>query len=344
MKEPIESLIIYGGYKYEKDMRKDTYGCRKIMKYIETLREGERICEIYLCKSKMTALTKAGKPYESIALQDKTGVLDAKVWDVGSAGIDDYDAMDYIQVTGDVTSFQGNLQLNVKRIRVADEGEYEPQDYLPMTEKDIDEMYRELLTLVASIQNTYLKQLAESFFKNEEIAKAFRTHSAAKSVHHGFVGGLLEHTLAVAKICDFYAGMYAHLNRDLLLCAAMLHDIGKIKEISSFPENEYTDEGQLLGHIVMGAEMVGEHAREIAGFPNRLLNEVKHCILSHHGELEYGSPKKPALAEAVALNFADNADAKIETMKEALAGVESGNTTWQGFNRFLGSNIRRTGE
>ena len=168
-------------------------------------------------------------------------------------------------------------------------------------------------------------------------------HSAAKTVHHGFVGGLLEHTLSVTKLCDYYASYYPQLNRDLLITAAIFHDIGKIKELSTFPENDYTDAGQLLGHIMIGAEMVGITMRSIKGFPPTLATELKHCILAHHGELEYGSPKKPALLEALALNFADNTDAKMETMIEALnAGGE--NTGWLGFNRLLDTNIRKTTE
>ena len=170
-----------------------------IMKYIESLREGERISEIYLCKFKQTALTKAGKPYENVILQDKTGTLDAKIWDVGSIGIDEFDALDYVQVNGDVTSFQGALQLNIKRVRVAQEGEFDPTEYLPISDKDIPQMYAELLDFVRSIKNPYLRQLAGSFFEDEEFAKRFQFHSAAKSVHHGFVGGLLEHTLSVTK-------------------------------------------------------------------------------------------------------------------------------------------------
>ena len=160
--------------------------------------------------------------------------------------------------------------------------------------------------------------------------------------HHGFVGGLLEHTLGVAKNCDYFASVYPILNRDLLLSAAIFHDIGKLEELSTFPENDYTDEGQLLGHIMIGAEMVGERIRSIEGFPIRLGNELKHCILAHHGELEFGSPKKPALAEALALSFADNIDAKMETLREIFAAVPENNTEWLGFNRLLESNIRRT--
>ena len=312
------------------------------MKYIESLREGERINEVYLCKFTQAALTKAGKPYDNVILQDKTGTLDAKIWDPGSVGIDEFDAMDYVAVTGDITSFQGNLQLSIKRVRKVGEGEYDPKDYLPATDKNVDEMYAELMSFVNSVKNPYLSRLLHSFFDDADFAKAFKFHSAAKSVHHGFVGGLLEHTVSVTRNCDYFAQNYPFLNRDMLLTAAMFHDIGKLKELSTFPENDYTDAGQLLGHIIIGTEWIGEKIREIDGFPEVLANELKHCILAHHGELEYGSPKKPALVEALALSFADNLDAKMETVRELLNNVPDNNLTWQGYNRLLESNIRKT--
>ena len=312
------------------------------MKYIETLREGDRINEVYLCKFKQPALTKAGKPYDNVILQDKTGTIDAKVWDPGSIGIDEFDTMDYVAITGDVTSFQGNLQLSIKRARKVREGEYNPSDYLPVSEYDIDGMYIELMGYINSIKNTYLSKLLHAFFDNTNFEKRFKFHSAAKSVHHGFVGGLLEHTLSVTRNCDFFAKNYPIINRDLLLTASMFHDVGKLSELSTFPENDYTDAGQLLGHIVIGCEWVGEEIRKIEGFPVVLANELKHCILAHHGELEFGSPKKPALVEALALSFADNMDAKMETMKELLAGIGDNNLEWQGYNRLLESNIRKT--
>ena len=314
------------------------------MKYIETLREGEKLGDIYLCKSRQSALTKSGKAYENVILQDKTGTLDAKIWDPGSPGIGDFDALDYVYVVGDVTSFQGSLQLSIKRATRADEGEYDPSDYLPMSRKNIDEMYHELMKYMKKIKNPFLLKLAESFFvENEAFIRLFKNHSAAKSVHHGFVGGLLEHTLSVVKLCDFYADQYDYLNRDLLITAAMFHDIGKTKELSAFPANDYTDDGQLLGHIVIGVELVGLGIRRIPDFPKRLASELKHCIVAHHGELEYGSPKKPALAEAAALNFADNTDARMETFREILMGTAT-TDEWLGYNRFVDSNVRRTTE
>ncbi len=311
------------------------------MKFIQDYKEGDRVFDIYLCKHKQSAVTKNGKAYDNVILQDKTGTLDAKIWDPNSAGIGEFDALDYIEVYGEITSFQGALQVNVKRVRLCQEGEYDPADYLPVSEKNIDTMYKELLGLIDSIGNVYLKELLNEFFrKDEAFAKAFRQSSAAKTVHHGFVGGLLEHTLSVTKLCEYYCSAYPVLNRDLLLSAAMCHDIGKVKELSRFPENDYTDEGQLLGHIVMGAEMIGEKARIVSGFPKGLEGELKHCILAHHGEYEFGSPKKPALVEAVALNFADNTDAKMQTFTELLKSAPG--NEWLGFNRLFESNVRRT--
>ena len=309
------------------------------MKYISDYKEGDRISGVFLCKNGHTAVAKNGKPYETLVLQDKTGIVDGKIWDPNSAGIGEYDSLSYVQLGGDVTSFQGALQFNIKRLRVAQEGEYDPADYLPVSKKSIPGMYKELCDIIATIENPYLKQLLEAFFlEDEAFIKAFQKSSAAKSVHHSFVGGLLEHTLSVTRLCDYYCSSYPMLKRDLLLTSAMLHDIGKVREFSAFPENDYTDEGNLLGHIVMGAEMTGEKARAIEGFPPVLLNEVKHCILAHHGELEFGSPKRPSLMEAFALNLADNTDAKMETFTEVLE--QTAETGWLGFNKFLNNNLR----
>ena len=312
------------------------------MKFIESLREGERINDVYLCKYKQSAVTKNGKPYENVILQDKTGTIDAKIWEPNSMGIDDFDMMDYVAVVGDVSSFQGALQVSIKRVRKVREGEYDPANYLPVSEYDIEDMYKQLLSFVNGIKNPYLSKVAKNFFVDDiEFVKQFKFSSAAKSVHHGFVGGLLEHTLSVLKLCQFYVKQYPILNEDLLYTAALCHDIGKVYELSAFPLNDYTDDGQLLGHIVMGSEMVGEQIRSIPGFPKKLGNELKHCILAHHGELEFGSPKKPALVEAVALNFADNTDAKMETLKEIFSAAGETND-WLGYNRLLESNIRKT--
>ena len=312
------------------------------MKFINELKEGDRVSDIYLCKHKQAATTKNGKSYENVIIQDKSGTLDSKIWDPNSQGIDEFDVLDYIEVVGEVTSFAGALQLNIKRVRKAHEGDYEPADYLPVSTKNRNEMYKELQSYIESVQNPYLSKLLKHFFvEDKEFIQAFGFSSAAKMVHHGFVGGLMEHTLSVVKLCDYYTQNYDYLNRDLLISAAIFHDMGKTKELSAFPMNDYTDEGQLLGHIMMGTEMLHDAMREIPDFPLKLSNELKHCILAHHGELEYGSPKKPALAEAVALNMADNTDPKLETLKEIFEAAGD-NDDWLGYNRLFESNIRKT--
>lgn len=312
------------------------------MKYIENIIEGDTISEVYFCKNKVDAKTKAGKSYYSVYLQDKTGVIDGKIWDLNN-GIEHFETNDYIKIDGVVTSFNGSLQLNIKRVRRADEREYDVSDYMPVTKNDSDKMYDELLGMIDSISNKYLKELLKSFFvEDKAFIEVFRKHSAAKSVHHGFIGGLLQHSLSVAKLCDYIAGNYNAVNRDLLITSALLHDIGKTIELSSFPLNDYTDEGQLIGHIVEGAMMVRGKIDKIEGFPKVLSDEVIHCILAHHGELEYGSPKKPAIIEAQALSLADNMDAKLQTFTELLDSRAKEKEEWMGFNKLFDSNLRKT--
>lgn len=313
------------------------------MKYIETFKEKETITGIYFCKYKTTALSKAGKEYASIILQDKTGTVDGKIWNLASAGIREFDEKDYVYIKAEVTVFNGALQLNISEVRIAEEGTYDECDYLPTSSRDIEEMYGELLGCLKKVENPHLHALNKMFFMdNEAFIKEFKRHSAAKRVHHGFVGGLLEHTLGVVKLCDTIADRYSYLNKDLLVTAAAFHDIGKVYELSSFPDNDYTDAGQLLGHIVMGCELIGNAVKELPGFPKVLERQLKHCIVAHHGEFEYGSPKKPALAEALALHYADDLDAKLETFKEAISTPAGQSGEWIGFNKMLDSNIRKT--
>ncbi|NLO10615.1 MAG: HD domain-containing protein [Clostridiales bacterium] len=312
------------------------------MRYIQDLREGDMIKnEIYLCKSKQVLTGKSGKEYVSLILQDKTGTIDAKIWDFSSE-IEQYEAMDFVHIDARVTSFQDALQLNVSKIYKSREGEYYPEDYFPKTNKDVEEMYQKVRHYIGKIKDMNLRFLLEEFFvKDKEFISKFKDHSAAKSVHHSFMGGLLEHTLSVANMCDYYANNYPIINRDILISAALLHDIGKIDELSAFPRNDYTDEGQLMGHIFIGASKVSEKIKDMINFPERLAGELIHCILAHHGELEYGSPKKPATIEAMALHFADNTDAKLQTMTELLGSYDS-KVEWVGYQRLFESNIMRS--
>ena len=312
------------------------------MKYIKEFEDGQRMAGIYFCKSRVAAVTKNGKQYDNVILQDKTGTIDAKIWDPSNAGIADFDTGDYIDVMGDVSLYAGALQVSIRRARIADDTEYDTRDYMPCSRYNIDEMLGALQQYLNAVENPYLKQLVDMFFKNDsEFIGKLKPSSAAKSVHHGFVGGLLEHTLGVVRLCNFYSKAYPILNRDLVVTAAAFHDMGKIKELSLFPQNDYTDCGRLLGHIYIGAHMLEEAIAKIDGFPEVLKNELIHCILAHHGELQYGSPKKPAIAEALALSLADLTDARMETVREALdATTLKGD--WTGYNKLFESCIRKT--
>ncbi|NMA83669.1 MAG: HD domain-containing protein [Epulopiscium sp.] len=311
------------------------------MRYIIDLREGDNIAEHYLCKQKQILKSRAGKSYISLKLQDKTGIIDGKVWDLGD-GIHEFSDYDFIKVDATVLLYQGEPQLNIRRIRKSSEGEYDPKDYIPSTQKDINQMYEQLLAYIPTIENPYIKKLIESFLvEDEKFIKQFKYHSAAKNIHHSYMGGLLEHTLAVVEICDFLSTRYEGVNRDIVIATAIFHDIGKIQELSQFPENDYTDDGQLIGHLIMGMEMVSRKIETISGFPSTLASLIKHSLLSHHGELEYGSPKRPKTIEAFILHAADNTDAKIKIIEEAISN-EAKEDNWIGYQKLFNRNLRRT--
>jgi 3'-5' exoribonuclease len=203
-------------------------------------------------------------------------------------------------------------------------------------------MYNQLMGYIKTMQNPYIKKLLEEIFqKHPVISKDFKYHSAAKTMHHNYRGGLVEHTLSVTQICDFMAPRYQFVDRDMLVACAMLHDVAKIMELSDFPENDYTDEGQLLGHIFMGAQLMRDTAAKIEGFPKQLANLMMHCILSHHGELEYGSPKVPETIEAFILHCADNMDAKTKMFEDMIASNDT-QGSWAGYHRMLARNIRKS--
>ena len=318
------------------------------MKFIESFYDGMRVADVYLVRTKNTALTKNGKEYLNVTIQDRTGSCDAKIWEPNSPGIGDFEALDYVYLEGNVTLYNGVNQLSIQRLRKAQEGSFDPRDYLPVSARPVPEMQKELSQYIQSIENPHLKALLRSIFiEDAAFGRAFSAHSAAKFVHHGYVGGLLEHTLSVTALCDFFAAHYPDLRRDLLVSAAILHDVGKVRELTEFPKNDYSDEGQLIGHIIIGYELVMRKIAALPDFPEKLRLELGHCILAHHGELEFGSPKKPALMEAMALSFADNVDAKLETMREALDAADKNGKAaegsgWIGYNRLIDSNLRRT--
>jgi len=311
------------------------------MNFIKDLREDDHIACHYLCKQKLSLKSRNQKTYLSLRLQDKTGMIEAKVWDLGN-DIQNFEENEFIRVEGVVLSYQNDLQIKAIKIRRSMSGEYDPSDYIPRTEKDISLLLSQLNAFIASIANQYIKELlANIFLNNSGIYKAFSEHSAAKTMHHSYLGGLLEHTVSVTQICDFLCAQYKNVNRDLLICASLLHDVGKIYELSPFPDNSYTDDGQLLGHVYMGAEMVSKEALMISKFPETLESLIKHCIIAHHGEYEFGSPKLPEILEAYILYCADNMDSKIKAIETAL---DSENLTkgWTGYNKNLERFLRKT--
>lgn len=312
------------------------------MRFIEEFRESELVLGHYLCKQKQLMKSKFDKEYISLKLQDKTGIIEAKVWELNGV-VEDFNEKDFVKVEATVQLYNGSNQLNVKKIRKSKEDEYDIADYIPSTKKNIDEMYNELIGLIQTIENVYVKQLLEKiFFEHEDVSVKIKTHSAAKSMHHNYLGGLIEHTLSITQICSFLANHYPTANRDILICTAMLHDVAKIIELSDFPENDYTDEGQLLGHIFIGAELIGKTASTIDGFPKTLENLLKHSILGHHGQLDYGSPKIPATIEAFILSCADSLDAKVKTFEDAVESIDESKGNWLGYNRMLERYVRNS--
>jgi len=312
------------------------------MRYLSEIRENERLLEHYLCKQKNTLKTKAGKDYYSLKLQDKTAVVSAKVWEL-HGDIGDFEENEMIKVDAVVLNYNGELQIKVNRIRKSLEGEYAIDDYIPRTEKDIDELYGKLLGFIDSVTEPFLRQLLELIIlENEIISKAILKHSAAKHMHHSYLGGLLEHTISVVEICDFMSGRYKSINRDILITVAILHDIAKVYELSPMPANSYTDDGQMLGHIYLGAELISKECAKIPNFPHTLESLLKHAILSHHGEYLFGSPKLPMTIEAFILHLADNMDAKVKVYEDIVSPESTSKDPWMGYNKMLERYVRKS--
>ena len=310
------------------------------MRYIKELRDGERVIEHYLVRRKEHRESRTGKGFLSLKLMDKTGVIDARIWEITSQ-IGDFDEGNMVKVDGLVTTYHNEYQLKVTKLRRSTEGEFVPADYIPATTKNIDEMFRKMQDIIESVKNPFVRALLDNIFvKNAELAARFKRHQAAMYVHHGFVGGLLEHTLSVAETCLWLGKRYSHVNLDLLAAGALLHDIGKIDELQALPQSEYTDDGQMLGHIIIGVEMVTREVGKIPDFPRELESLIKHMLISHHGEFEFGSPKLPSTSEAMILHFADNIDAKLTTFSE-IYEKDTSLGKWTGFQKSLGRYIRK---
>jgi 3'-5' exoribonuclease len=278
--------------------------------------ENQVITSSFVVASKQAKPKKSGDLYLALTLADRTGQIEAKMWDNVTEHIDIFAQDDFVKVRGLVNKFNGRFQLTVHKLRSMEEAEVEPADYLPRTTKDVDQLWRTMGDYVESFQNPHLKALIKVFMADPQIERAYKTAPAAKTLHHAFVGGLLDHVLSLFNLCDLACRNYPEtIDRDLLLTGAFLHDIGKVHELSFSRSFSYTTSGQLLGHMIIELEMLHEKLREVPGFPAEYKILIEHLIISHHGKYEFGSPKMPMFPEALMLHYLDDLDSKMESMR-----------------------------
>jgi len=299
--------------------------------YVSDLRPTEDITTVFLVQSKDIRQKKSGDPYLSLSLGDRSGAIDAKMWDNVADVLDTFGRDDFIRVKGRVQVYQNKPQLTVHKLQRIDDSEIEFPDFFPASQHDPEAMFAELREIVAGMSDPHLKRLLTAFLDDPEIADRYKRAPAAKSVHHAFLGGLLEHVLSLCRLCRSTAANYDFIDLDLLLAGAVLHDIGKIHELSYNRSFGYTDEGQLLGHIMIGIRMIDEKLRDLPDFPPKLLTLVQHMVLSHHGTLEFGSPKVPVFPEAMLFHFLDNIDSKMENMRAVTANDNHIEGSWTGY-------------
>ena len=303
--------------------------------FVRDLEPNTTIQDVFLVSSKDVRYKKSGDPYLSLILSDKTGELDAKMWDNAADAATTFDRDDFVRVKGLVQVFQDKPQLNVHKLQPVADAAVDIADFLPASTRDRDEMFQELMAWIEGMQNPHLKGLLTALFADAEVAQKYRTAPAAKGVHHAWIGGLIEHVLSMCKLARFTAGHYPDIDFDLLVSGVILHDIGKIYELSYERSFRYSDAGQLLGHIHIGTRMVQEKLAGMPDFPPKLRDLLLHMILSHHGLLEYGSPKVPVFAEAMLLHQIDVMDSKMETMRGTVERDRHIEGTWTGYSRPL---------
>jgi 3'-5' exoribonuclease len=303
--------------------------------YIKDIQSGEKVQDSFLVTEKNVAYSQKGAPYLNLRLKDKTGQVDGKIWDNALEWDKRFRKGDVVQVNARAVSFRNSLQLSILSLNTLDDSEVILNDYVPTTRMNVEVMFSELQSIIDRIDTPPLKKLLKSFFDDREIAERFKRAPAAKGFHHIYLGGLLEHTHSVTRLLSQIASHYPGVNRDLLLTGGILHDIGKINEFSYDRLVEYSDEGRLIGHIIIGVEMIDEKITAIPDFPAYLAMELRHLILSHHGILEYGSPKRPKTLEALMAHYVDDLDAKVNAFQEYLNDFRDEDTGWTPFHRFL---------
>ena len=303
--------------------------------YVRELKPNQVITTTFLVHIKDVRQKKSGEPYLSLLLGDRTGEVDAKMWDNVADVMDTFERDDFVKVKGLLQIFQNRPQLTIhKMVRVLD-SDIDFGDYFPVSERDPMEMFAELRGLVTGIGNVHLRALLDAFLDDEPLARMYRTAPAAKHVHHAWLGGLIEHVLSVCRLCRMTASHYGYLDLDLLLTGAILHDIGKVAELTYDRSFGYSAEGQLLGHIVIGLRLLHEKLQRFPDFPPKLRVLVEHMIISHHGQLEFGSPKVPLFPEALLLHQLDNLDSKMECMRKMVASDRHVEGFWTGYSNSL---------
>jgi 3'-5' exoribonuclease len=301
--------------------------------FVKDIKDRDHVSEVFLVKEKITAMAKNGKPYLTIRLMDKSGEVDAKVWDNADQVSAQFERNDFLAITAKASVYLGKMQLVVSALHRIPEEQVVLADFLPETDSDISEMEARLHALVAGLHNDWLRRLLESFFDEPGFMARYRMAPAAKGMHHVYLGGLLEHSLAVVSLIDAIVPLYEKLDRDLLVAGALLHDVGKVREMTYCRSFDYTDEGKLLGHITIGVEMVHERIIGIPGFPPELAMLLKHMLLSHHGQYEYGSPKRPKTVEATILSYLDDLDSKINGIRTHIRKEGEMQGSWTSYHR-----------
>ena len=299
--------------------------------------ENQVITSSFLVSTKQIKPKKSGDIYLALTLCDRTGQIEAKMWDNVGDAVDAFEQDDFLKVRGLINKYSNRYQLTIHKLRRMEDAEIEYSDYLPKTTKDVHELWRVIGDYVGSFQNLHLKALLEAFLGDPQIAEAYRQAPAAKSLHHAFIGGLIEHVVSLMKLCNTVAPLYPSINRDLLLAGAFLHDIGKIYELNYQRSFSYTTKGQLLGHMIIELEMLHEKIALVPDFPPELKTLVEHLIISHHGKYEFGSPKLPMFPEALMLHYLDDLDSKMESMRTHFE--RDPEAEWTGYNGSLGRTL-----
>jgi len=305
--------------------------------------ENKVVTACFLVTAKQLKPKKNGEPYLDLTLSDCSGQISAKMWDNVSFATERFDVNDVIRVKGVFNRYNGRFQFTMRTVE-AKLGDHEIDfaDFLPKTSKNIDELWRQLGEFVSSIAEPHLRALLEAFMADAEIARGYRNAPAAKSLHHAYIGGLLEHVVSLCRLCDLMARMYPLVNRDLLLAGAFLHDIGKVRELSYSRSFAYSTEGQLLGHMVIELEMLHGKIALQPGFPDDLKIAIEHMIISHHGQYEFGSPKLPMFPEALMLHYLDDMDSKMESMRAQIEKDSELESAWTGYNQSLARPLLNT--